>query len=246
MKRFSICLLLCLLLAVTLLLPAFASEEAPPRLVDEGDLLTDAEEIAVEAELDRISEEWDMDFVIVTAESLYGASEQDYADDYFDYGGYRYDGALLLLCPNEDARYLSTCGEAIDIIELEAIRSGVLSHYENGDYYAACLGFADTCEALLEDGNSASGGFPFGLLLLALLIGAVLSFLIPMGVLKGQLKTVAPKVEAADYLRQGSMNLRVERDIFLFRNVSRTAKPKNNSSGTHTSSSGRSHGGGRL
>ena len=217
MKRFLICLSLCLLLSLILTLPAFAAAD---RLVDEGDLLTDSEEQAED--------------------------EQDYADDYFDYNGYRYDGALLLLCPWEDARYLSTCGEAIDIIELDAIRDGVLGYYEDGDYYAACMGFAQTCESLLQDNAQSKGGFPVGLLFIALIAGAVLSFLIPMSVLKGQLKSVAPKAAATDYLRKGSMNLRVERDMFLFRNVSRVAKPKNNSSGTHRSSSGRSHGGGRL
>lgn len=242
MKRILICLSLCLLLSLSLALPGSASVD---RLVDESDLLTDSEELAVEAELDRISEEWDMDFVIVLPETLGGKDEQAYADDYFDYNGYRYDGALLLLCPRENARYLSTCGEAIDIIGLDAIREGVLGHYEEGDYYAACMGYAQTCESLLQE-NANSGGFSVGLLIIGLIIGAVLSFLIPMNILKGQLKTVAPKAAAADYVRQGSMNLRVERDIFLFRNVSRTAKPKNNSSGTHTSSSGRSHGGGRL
>ena len=227
MKRFWICLSLCLLLSLSLALPSFASVD---RLVDEGDLLTDSEELAVETELDRISEAWDMDFVIVIPETLDGEDEQDYADDYFDYNGYRYDGALLLLCPWEDARYLSTCGEAIDIIELDAIREGVLSHYEDGDYYAACMGFAQTCENLLENNaqGGSKGGFPVGLLLLALVLGGV-----------------APKAAAADYLRQGSMFLNVERDVFLYRNVTRIAKPKNNS-GTHTSSSGRSHGGGRL
>ena len=120
------------------------------------------------------------------------------------------------------------------------------SYYEDGDYYAACMGFAQTCESLLQDNAQSKGGFPVGLLFIALIAGAVLSFLIPMSVMKGQLKTVAPKAAAADYVRQGSMNLRVERDLFLYRNVSRIAKPKNNASGTHRSSSGRSHGGGRL
>lgn len=246
MKRIWINFSLCLLLCLALILPATASEPHPDRLIDDGNLLTDSEEAVIEAELDRISEKWEMDLVIVTVETLDGYDEQSYADDFYDYGGYGYgrsfDGALLLLCPFEDARYLSTCGEAIDIIELDAIRDGVLSHYEDGDYYAACMGFADTCEDLLESAK----GFPVWTIFIALIAGAVLSFLIPMAVLKGQLKTVAPKAAAADYVRRGSLDLQMERDVFLYRNVTRVAKPKNNSSGTHTSSSGRSHGGGRL
>lgn len=246
MKRIMIRFALCLLLCLALMLPALAAEPHPDRLIDDGDLLSDSEEAVIEAELDRISGKWETDLVIVTVETLDGASEQDFADDYYDYNGYgygsSYDGALLLLCPAEDARYLSTCGEAIDIIELDAIREGVLGHYEEGDYYAACIGFADTCEGLLKSAK----GFPVWFVFFALIAGAVLSSLIPMNILKGQLKTVAPKVAAADYVCRDSLNLQVERDIFLYRNVTRVAKPKNNSSGTHTSSSGRSHGGGRL
>ena len=153
MKRFWICFLLSVVLCLSLALPCFA-EEAPSRLVDEGDLLTDSEELMVVSELDRISETWGMDFVIVIPKTLDGASEQAFADDYFDYGGYRYDGALLLLCPWEDARYLSTCGEAIDVIELDAIREGVLSYYEDGDYFTACMGFARLLAARIPPANT--------------------------------------------------------------------------------------------
>ena len=64
----------------------------------------------------------------------------------------------------------------------------------------------------------------------SLIVGAVLSFLIPMSVLKGQLKSVRMQAAASSYVRPGSRELRQQRDIFLFRNVTRTARPKNNSS----------------
>ena len=49
-----------------------------------------------------------------------------------------------------------------------------------------------------------------------------------------------------DYVRSGSMVVTGSYDNFLFNNVTRVARPKNTSSGssTHTSSSGRTHGGG--
>ena len=49
------------------------------------------------------------------------------------------------------------------------------------------------------------------------------------------------------YVREGSMSMKTVKDIFLYRNVSKTAKPKETSSSgssTHVSSSGRTHGGG--
>ena len=75
--------------------------------------------------------------------------------------------------------------------------------------------------------------------------------LIPMNIMKSKLKSVQPKAGAADYIRDGSFQLKTDRDMFLYRTVSRTARPKNNSSsgsssgsGSHTSSSGSTHGGG--
>ena len=55
---------------------------------------------------------------------------------------------------------------------------------------------------------------------------------------------------AASYEREGSMNLTNSRELFLYRDVHRTERPKESSSSdsggssTHTSSSGTTHGGG--
>ena len=71
----------------------------------------------------------------------------------------------------------------------------------------------------------------------------MLSFLIPMSVLKGQLKSVRMQNAASSYVRPNSMQLTRERDLFLYRNVTRTARPKNNSgSGSSSGSSGSSGG----
>ena len=83
----------------------------------------------------------------------------------------------------------------------------------------------------------------------ALVIG-LLTALIVTGVMKSQLKSVAPQRDATSYVRQGSMKLTNQRDLYLYRDVHRTERPKASSSGdsggssTHTSSSGTTHGGG--
>ena len=89
---------------------------------------------------------------------------------------------------------------------------------------------------------------PFSIVYLgvALVIGLVTA-LIVTGVMKGQLKSVAPQRDATDYVRQGSMNVTRSNDFYLYSTVSKSAKPKNedNSGGssTHTSSSGDTFGG---
>ena len=52
-----------LVLLLSLCLPVFAQQ---PRLVDDADLLTDAEEQTISEELDDISQRLEMDVVIVT------------------------------------------------------------------------------------------------------------------------------------------------------------------------------------
>jgi len=47
---------------------------------------------------------------------------------------------------------------------------------------------------------------------------------------------------AANYIKPGSMRIDASRDLFLYSRVIKTERPKE-SSGTHTSSSGRTHGG---
>ena len=70
------------------------------------------------------------------------------------------------------------------------------------------------------------------------------------GVMKSRLKSVAPQRDATSYVRQGSMKLTNQRDLYLYREVHRTERPKETDSGssggssTHTSSSGSTHGGG--
>ena len=86
-------------------------------------------------------------------------------------------------------------------------------------------------------------------LFLALGIGLVLAWVV-VGVMKSQLRSVAFQENAASYVREGSMNLTNSRELFLYRDVNRTERPKESrssdsgGSSTHTSSSGTTHGGG--
>ena len=68
--------------------------------------------------------------------------------------------------------------------------------------------------------------------------------LIIVGTMKAQLKTVRPALAAGSYVRKDSIKVKSERDIYLYRNVSRTEIVRESSSSTHVSSSGTTHGGG--
>jgi hypothetical protein len=60
-----------------------------------------------------------------------------------------------------------------------------------------------------------------------LLAGIIIALVIVM-VMKSAHKTVKKQRTATNYIRQGSFNLRKKTDSFLYRNVSRTARPKAN------------------
>jgi len=81
-------------------------------------------------------------------------------------------------------------------------------------------------------------------LIVSLVIGVIIALIIT-GIMKGQLKSVRYQPAATSYLRDNSFNLKVSRDLFLYSRITRQPKPKSSSSGssTHTSSSGRTHGG---
>ena len=59
--------------------------------------------------------------------------------------------------------------------------------------------------------------------------------------MRAQLKSVRSQERAVDYVRSGSMDVTRSNDIFLYNTVTRTAKPKDDTSDTGGSDS--SHGG---
>ncbi len=109
-----------------------------------------------------------------------------------------------------------------------------------------------------ESQSPASEIFSLKWIAISVVIGIVVA-LIYTSVLKSQLKTVKSKPSAADYVVPGSVQITQQRDVFMYRDVKKVPKPKNNSSSsgrsggssfgggssTHSSSSGRSHGGSR-
>ena len=102
--------------------------------------------------------------------------------------------------------------------------------------------YADMCDEYIKDATT----FDFLInLVISLAIGFVVAFIVT-GSMKRKLKSVRSAAEANSYLKPGSLNVTEARDMFLFRQVTRTVKNTDSGSGssTHTSSSGRTHGGG--
>ena len=233
---------LCLSLAVS----AFAVSGAG--IYDEADLLSTQEQTQLAEKLSEIGEEFDAQIVIMTVSST-GGNIDAYIEDKFDsmnmgYGENR-DGVLLLVCmDSREYRILSNgyAGEAIGTDQIDAISEAIVSDLSEGAYADAFSTFADQCAYYL---GGYLNGFPFNVgknLVVALMIGVVAGVIVAF-VLKKQLKSVRQQKQTNIYIKSGSMQIATSRDLFLYREVSRTKKQSSSSSG---SGSSRNVGGGKF
>lgn len=238
------------------------------RVVDMAELLSDSDKTALLSKLDEISERQKLDIVVLTVNTLDGKTPRDYADDFYDYNGYGFgenkDGILLLVSMEDRDWWISTTGYGITALTdagIEYISKKFLSDLSDGDYAQAFTTYAELCDQFI---TQAKTGEPYDIgnmpkepfnvawnILVAFVIGLVVAFVVT-NIMKKQLKTVQLKSEANNYVKSNSMIVTENRDLFLYNQVSRRARPKetDNRSGssggssTHTSSSGSSHGGG--
>ena len=264
--------LAALVLAVTLAVPAFAVEggfaDLYYRMYDGAGVLTEDEDNELEDALEELSLRQSFDVTIASIESLESVnadSMEQYADDLYDYCQFGYgtdrDGVLLLVSVGDRKWHLSTCGYGITAFTdagIQYLGQQLTPFMAEGDYAGAFRTFVQWADDYV---TAAREGHPYDVntlpreplspmyLVLALGIGLVLAWVI-VGVMKGQLRSVAFQENAASYVREGSMKLTNQRDLFLYRDVHRTehveAKDSDSSGGssTHTSSSGTTHGGG--
>lgn len=130
---------------LSLLLPLSASALSDaPRLTDEADLLTPAEEASLLALLDEQSEIWEFDITVCTVDSLEGKDALTYADDFYDTMGYGYtsdyDGILFLIAMDEREWAFSTCGYGITVFsdyDLDIMADRLLPDLSAGNYARA-------------------------------------------------------------------------------------------------------------
>ena len=251
-KLFTLMLILCLVAGLTL--TAYASSAY---LVDDAGLLTDAEFSKLEKKLAKISDSHDVDIVIVTVDSTDGEDLMDFADDFYDYNGYREDGILLLVSMDGGDWWVSTTGYGITAITdagLDYMSDRFVPYFSDEEFAEGFTVFAELCDEFITQAESGDPydshnlpKEPFNFvvsLLIALGIGLVVAWLVT-GSMKAKLKTVRQQAKADDYMTPGSLQLTYSRDLFLYTHIDRREKPKSSSgSSTHTSSSGTTHGGG--
>lgn len=250
MNRKIISAILALTLCFCLAISVSATETA--HVYDDASLLTAGEEAALAEKLADLSQQYNAQILVVTIESLDGVDVDWFLNYLYDEMGFGYgenhDGVMLMLSMAErDWRILSNgyAGEAITEQEIEWIGDIIVSDLSDGNYATAFDLYADEVAYYLD---GYLNGFPFdafSTLITSLIIGLIVG-LIVASVLKGQLKSVRKQERANSYIKPGSMQVTLQNDLYLYRNVTRTKRETPKSSGSSGSGGSRSTGGGKF
>ena len=213
---------------------------------DYADVLTDSEEAELIAKLEALGSEYDIEIGAITVDSYEGKDPQDFADDFYHYNGYGYgendDGLIVVFNTGKgDGNRnlaISTHGKGIELLtdlEIDRIIEMMINPIKNGDFAGAFDNFVTECEGAFDESISIIW------IPVSILVGFGLAFLI-VKIQASKLKNVVQKSDAADYVN--NVILTYQDDRFMYKNVTSSPKAKSESSSTHTSSSGRTHGGG--
>ena len=270
MKKNILITILTLVFCLFMAVPGLAESENAEdgfadeyyRLMDMASLLSDEDVDSLTAKLDELSLRQKMDVVIATTNTLEGKSVVEYADDLYDYCSFGYganrDGLILVISMEDNDWYISTCGYGITAFTdagIEYIGEQIVPYLSDKDFAGAFEAYITLCDEFI---TQARTGKPYDIgslprkplspawILVCLIIGLLLSF-VTVGKMKAKLTTVRAQAAANSYMKNGSMNITDSREMFLYKNVTRTKRSSENSGGgssTHTSSSGTSHGGG--
>lgn len=126
---------------------------------DDANLLTDEEEAKLVEKIKKVAQDRNISLVIVTSNDVPKNKTQEFADDFYDYGGYGLDeeksGALLLLDMKNRQLYISTTGKMIDIIDdqrEDSIFDLAISKMKSKNYYEVCNIFLNLASKYVESG----------------------------------------------------------------------------------------------
>ena len=254
-------LLLCLsLLTLTVPRAADASDIGNARVIDEADLLTDAEEQALDASIAAFEKAHGVRILVGNVKDTHGQVLGEVAngvvDRIADSGA---NGTIVfLLAPKDRDFYIATDNKMrqriTDEYGIEYLAESFVPDLRDNQYGKAYTAFAATVDEMLtyyeKEGKPYVPLDPWaivGILGTALLLAAVVHRAISSHLEEG-METTGDAAGADDYLSYSSVRITHSKDVYIRTSEHRRAKyeKKTSSSGSHitTSSSDSSHGGG--
>ena len=291
-KGIIICLLICTFLvmgSMAVWADQTGAVSGQPRVFDQAGLFSETEIIQLEEKIAQCRKSTKMDVVIVSAYADGERSAEEYADDYYDYGGFgagkKASGVLLLYYmdgPGEPGGecYISTAGTMINMLtdeRIESILDDVYGDLGNRDFAGATEHFLEDVKAYVKAGVE-SGQYTYdrdtgeivryhsirlyevaiAMVIAGILAGSVCLDIKKRYAMKQSSREVSNSLQA--YRADCAFHFSVAGDKMVNKYVRSVPIPRNTSSGSggrghsgsssagrstiHTSSSGRSHGGG--
>lgn len=291
-KGIMICLLICTFLvmgSMAVWADQTGAVSGQPRVFDQAGLFSETEIIQLEEKIAQCRKSTKMDVVIVSAYADGERSAEEYADDYYDYGGFgvgkKASGVLLLYYMDGPGQpggecYISTAGTMINMLtdeRIESILDDVYGDLGNRDFAGATEHFLEDVKAYVKEGVE-SGQYTYdrdtgeivryhsirlyevaiAMVIAGILAGSVCLDIKKRYAMKQSSREVSNSLQA--YRADCAFCFSVAGDKMINKYVRSIPIPRNTSSGSggrghsgsssagrstiHTSSSGRSHGGG--
>ncbi|MBR3423421.1 MAG: TPM domain-containing protein [Clostridia bacterium] len=131
-----------------------------PYVVDDADIMTDAEEAQLSAKIGSIVEKYGIGYVAFTDDDLHGLSPEYYSSDFLHFNGYgtgdEYGAVTFFLCFDPDDRCwrttaINSCEDYFTEEIMYEIDETVDSAIRSGDYYDAFMLHANYVEDLFEE-----------------------------------------------------------------------------------------------
>ena len=291
-KGIMICLLICTFLvmgSMAVWADQTGAVSGQPRVFDQAGLFSETEIIQLEEKIAQCRKSTKMDVVIVSAYADGERSAEEYADDYYDYGGFgagkKASGVLLLYYMDGPGQpggecYISTAGTMINMLtdeRIESILDDVYGNLGNRDFAGATECFLEDVKVYVKEGVE-SGQYTYdrdtgeivryhsirlyevaiAMVIAGILAGSVCLDIKKRYAMKQSSREVSNSLQA--YRADCAFHFSVAGDKMINKYVRSIPIPRNTSSGSggrghsgsssagrstiHTSSSGRSHGGG--
>ena len=291
-KGIMICLLICTFLvmgSMAVWADQTGAVSGQPRVFDQAGLFSETEIIQLEEKIAQCRKSTKMDVVIVSAYTDGERSAEEYADDYYDYGGFgvgkKASGVLLLYYMDGPGQpggecYISTAGTMINMLtdeRIESILDDVYGNLGNRDFAGATECFLEDVKVYVKEGVE-SGQYTYdrdtgeivryhsirlyevaiAMVIAGILAGSVCLDIKKRYAMKQSSREVSNSLQA--YRADCAFCFSVAGDKMINKYVRSIPIPRNTSSGSggrghsgsssagrstiHTSSSGRSHGGG--
>lgn len=287
-----ICLLICTFLvmgSMAVWADQTGAVSGQTRVFDQAGLFSETEIIQLEEKIAQCRKSTKMDVVIVSAYADEERSAEEYADDYYDYGGFgvgkKASGVLLLYYMDGPGQpggecYISTAGTMINMLtdeRIESILDDVYGDLGNRDFAGATEHFLEDVKVYVKEGVE-SGQYTYdrdtgeivryhsirlyevaiAVVIAGILAGSVCLDIKKRYAMKQSSREVSNSLQA--YRADCAFCFSVAGDKMVNKYVRSVPIPRNTSSGSggrghsgsssagrstiHTSSSGRSHGGG--